>query len=199
MGAHCRDASTDGSTVIGIHIKWALAHVLATVKINLGCRISEAEAVYAAPDTALTPDEQTRIFLLDHGLINANELEALLMRCNLSQRTAKFLSNRCVCNAISEERLAGSAATLPAGEAAPALGSSQAEPSADFARRSRRSGGRSKSCTPSWREASPAAQGRHARPAETIRLGGRGGTGHQQSWTLKRVSGSPGCAQRAAL
>ena len=50
-----------------------------------------ARAVYAAPGTALTPDEQTRIFLLDHGLINANELEALLMRCNLSQRTAKFL------------------------------------------------------------------------------------------------------------
>ena len=47
--------------------------------------------MYAAPGTALTPDEQTRIFLLDHGLINANELEALLMRCNLSQRTAKFL------------------------------------------------------------------------------------------------------------
>ena len=90
----------------------ARAHVLATVKINLGCRISEAEAVYAAPGTALTPDEQTRIFLLDNGLINANELEALLMRCNLSQRTAKFLSNRCVCDAISEGRLAGSAATL---------------------------------------------------------------------------------------
>ena len=104
---------------------------MATVKINLGCRISEAEAVYAAPGTTLTPDEQTRIFLLDHGLINANELEALLMRCNLSQRTAKFLSNSCVCNAISEERLAGSAATLPAEEAAPALGSSQAVPSAD--------------------------------------------------------------------